>query len=194
MFRTAIRLVNVCRRMLWRLVLRLRGGRLGRRCTIQPGVSLACARRRPIVLGNGVRLMRGVVLTTAEGGRIELDDNVYIGEYGVITSRADIRIGAETIIAAHVNVVDFEDGGADSDAPAAAQPVEAEGVRIGRDVWFGAGVTVLKGVTIGDGAVVGAGAVVRHDVPERGVAVGNPARVLRLRGEPRRREPGEAGL
>lgn len=183
MFAVAIRLVNFCRVTFWRLVLRLRGGRLGRRCTIQPGVCLACARHRPIVIGHGVRLMRGVVLSTAEGGRIELGDNVYVGEYGVITSNAEIRIGPDTLIAPHANVVDFNHGQDDLDTPIVEQPVEAEPIRIGRGAWLGAGATVLKGVTIGEGAVVGAAALVRHNVPARGVAVGVPAQVIRYRGK-----------
>ncbi len=182
MIGAAIRLVNLCRVTFWRLVLRLRGGRLGRRCTIQAGVCLACARHRPIVIGHGVRLMRGVVLSTGERGRIELGDNVYVGEYGVITSNAEVCIGPDTIIAPHANLVDFNHGCADLRTPVAAQPLEAEPIRIGRDVWLGAGATVLKGVTIGEGAVVGAAALVRRDVPARAVAVGVPARVIRYRG------------
>jgi len=182
-FGIVLRLANFCRVTFWRLVLRLRGGRLGRRCTIQPGVCLACAPHRPIMIGDGVRLMRGVVLSTAGSGHIEVGDNVYIGEYGVVTSNAEIRIGADTIIAPHVNLVDFEHGYGDLDTPVITQPVDAEPIHISRDVWLGAGVTVLKGVTIGNQAVVGAAALVHRDVPARGVAVGIPARVIRYRGE-----------
>ena len=45
---------------------------------------------------------------------------------------------------------------------------------------IGANATVLPGVRIGRGAMVGAGAVVTKDIPEYGVALGNPAVVTRL--------------
>ncbi len=55
-------------------------------------------------------------------------------------------------------------------------------VTLGQDVWIGHGAIVLPGVSIGTGAAVGAGAVVtRKDVPPFAIAVGVPARVLRLR-------------
>ncbi len=55
----------------------------------------------------------------------------------------------------------------------------AEAIAIGDNVWLGGGVIVLPGVTIGAETVVGAGSVVVRDLPERVVAVGNPARVVR---------------
>ena len=56
-------------------------------------------------------------------------------------------------------------------------------IRISDGAWLGAGVIVLSGVTIGKGAVIGAGAVVTHDIPDRAVAVGVPARVVKMRDE-----------
>jgi len=43
---------------------------------------------------------------------------------------------------------------------------------------------VLEGVHIGKGAIIGAGAVVTKDVPAYAIAVGVPARVIRIRGQP----------
>jgi acetyltransferase-like isoleucine patch superfamily enzyme len=58
------------------------------------------------------------------------------------------------------------------------QPCVAAPVRIGSDVWIGAGVCILREVTVGDGAVIGAGAVVRHHIsPYDGVAR-IPARIM----------------
>jgi len=56
-------------------------------------------------------------------------------------------------------------------------------VRLGNDIWTGAGINILKGVTIGDGAVIGAGAVVTKDVEPYAIVVGNPHRVVRYRFE-----------
>lgn len=58
---------------------------------------------------------------------------------------------------------------------------------VGNDLWFGYGVTVMPGVRIGHGAIITAGAVVTGDVPNHGVASGNPAR------PPRRGVVGLAG-
>ena len=56
-------------------------------------------------------------------------------------------------------------------------------VRIGNNVWIGAGAIILPGVTIGDNTVIGAGSVVTHDIPADCVAVGSPCRVIREIGE-----------
>ena len=52
-------------------------------------------------------------------------------------------------------------------------------VKIGNNVWVGAGAVILPGVTVGENSVIGAGSVVTKDIPDNVVAVGNPCRVLR---------------
>lgn len=52
-------------------------------------------------------------------------------------------------------------------------------VLIKKNAWIGMNVTICPGVTIGKYAVVGAGAVVTKDVPDYGVAVGTPAKVIK---------------
>lgn len=56
-------------------------------------------------------------------------------------------------------------------------------VRIGAGAWLGANAIILPGADIGEGAVVGAGSVISKPVPANAIAVGNPARVIRYRGE-----------
>jgi maltose O-acetyltransferase len=51
-------------------------------------------------------------------------------------------------------------------------------VRIGRKAFVGVYAVVMPGVAIGDGAIVGAHSVVLHDVEDRTIVAGAPARVL----------------
>ena len=52
-------------------------------------------------------------------------------------------------------------------------------IHIKKNVWIGAGATVLKGVTIGENSVVAAGAVVSQDVPDNTVVGGIPAKIIK---------------
>ena len=51
-------------------------------------------------------------------------------------------------------------------------------VHIGDYAWIAQSSMLLPGVSIGRGAVVAAGAVVRCDVPDYGIAIGNPAKII----------------
>ncbi len=52
-------------------------------------------------------------------------------------------------------------------------------IKIGANVWIGAGSVILPGVSIGDNSVIGAGSIVTKDIPANVVAVGNPCKVMR---------------
>ncbi len=52
-------------------------------------------------------------------------------------------------------------------------------VKIGNNVFIGAGSVVLPNVTIGNDVIIGAGSIVTKDIPSNSVAVGNPARVIK---------------
>jgi acetyltransferase-like isoleucine patch superfamily enzyme len=54
-------------------------------------------------------------------------------------------------------------------------------VRVGQGAWIGNGAIVMADV--GRDAIVGAGAVVTTPIPDRAIAVGVPARVIRTRGD-----------
>lgn len=49
-------------------------------------------------------------------------------------------------------------------------------VKIGNNVWLGAGVTVIPGVSIGEGAIVQAGSTVVDNVPCGAIVGGHPAK------------------
>jgi acetyltransferase-like isoleucine patch superfamily enzyme len=57
--------------------------------------------------------------------------------------------------------------------------VIAKPIAIERNVWIGAGATIIGGVTVGENSVVAAGSVVTRNVPPNTLVGGNPARVIR---------------
>lgn len=59
-------------------------------------------------------------------------------------------------------------------------PFLYEDVYIGKGCQLGMNVTIMPGVHIGEGAIIGTGAVVTKDVPSWGVAVGFPAKVIKI--------------
>jgi UDP-N-acetylbacillosamine N-acetyltransferase len=52
-------------------------------------------------------------------------------------------------------------------------------VCVGRGAWIGIGAVVIEGLNIGEGALIGAGSVVVSNIPEKAVAYGVPARIIR---------------
>ena len=64
-------------------------------------------------------------------------------------------------------------------APQQRQSLYPAPIVIGRNVWIGAGVTVVPGITIGNNAVVGAGSVVTKNVPANTVVAGIPAKRIK---------------
>lgn len=110
------------------------------------------------------------------GDRAQLGHNSRIGQY--VTLGDDVVMGPDVIIMANAHA--FED----PDIPINKQgALPIEPVTIGKDVWIGTRVIILPGVTIGDHAIIGAGAVVTKNIPEKAIAGGNPAKVIRYRGE-----------
>lgn len=111
----------------------------------------------------------------------------------VIGSR--VKIGAGTLVVAGVVVnVDAEIGenvivntGAtiDHDCRIAAHVHLSPGVHlagrvsVGEASHLGIGAVVLPNVSVGKHCIVGAGAVVRENLPDKAVAVGNPARIIK---------------
>ncbi|MCA3929797.1 DapH/DapD/GlmU-related protein, partial [Burkholderia sp.] len=57
--------------------------------------------------------------------------------------------------------------------------VVAKPIVIERNVWIGAGATIIGGVTVGENSVVAAAAVVTRNVPPNTLVGGNPATVIR---------------
>lgn len=103
-------------------------------------------------LGAEVLLSTGVHLHCSE--HIVLADWAIVGEFSTIADSNHLRTGEDR----HVY-----------------HSTESAPIRIGRNVWIGAKVTIAKGVTIGDQCFIGANSVVTRDVEPWWLAAGSPA-------------------
>ena len=139
-----------------------------------------------IKIESGCALDRGVTLICSgelsARSKIEIAADTYINRNTIIDAIALIQIGRDCAIGPNCYLTDH-DHGLDPRFPPLQQPMVAKKTIVGDRVWLGANVTVLKGVQIGNDAVIGAGSVVTKDVPENAIAVGVPAKVLRIKND-----------
>ena len=108
---------------------------------------------------------------------VHLGDGVYANFKFTCVDDGNIFIGDHSLFGPNVTLV------------TATHPVNPElrltgmqynkDVRIGKNVWMGAGVIVLPGVTIGDNTIIGAGSLVNKDIPKNVIAFGSPCKVYR---------------
>jgi acetyltransferase-like isoleucine patch superfamily enzyme len=112
------------------------------------------------------------------GKNLHLGKNVFINLGCRFQDTGGITIGDGTLIG-HGSTLTTLNQAVD---PARRADMTPSPILIGRNVWLGAGVTVVPGISIGDGAIVGAGSVVTKDVPANAIVAGVPARIIRTTG------------
>lgn len=137
-------------------------------------------------LTTGVNLRIDIISTNDTSPYLYIGDNVQINDYVHIAVIKGIYIGENTLIASKVFISDHNHGNYRNDNQSSpnSNPISRElyskEVKIGKNVWIGEFVSILPGVTIGDGTIIGSMSVVTKDIPQNAIAVGSPARVIKL--------------
>jgi acetyltransferase-like isoleucine patch superfamily enzyme len=175
-----------------RLILRLglRKLRHGRRLVLDglafvgPGSVLQIGDKGRIELGRWAWVGHDCKLRCHEGV-ISIGAKTVLGQECTISAYQHVSVGRECVIADRVMLIDFDHGVVEVDRPIRQQGIYKRDVRVGNNVWVGYGACILRGVTVGDNAIIGTSAVVTKDVPANAVVAGVPARVIRMRDEPK---------
>ena len=149
-------------------------------------------RRVKLQIGRGGRIELGRWSWLGDGTKIRCHEGVVsigaksvVGQDCTISAYQHVSIGRECVIADRVMLIDFDHGAVEVERPVRLQGIYKRDVRVGHNVWIGYGACILRGVTIGENAIVGTSAVVTSDVPANAVVAGIPARVIRMRPEPK---------
>ena len=127
------------------------------------------------VLGLGMQLFTAVSASAYVASDVKLGCGVIVMPGAVI--RTSSVIGDGVII--NSGAIIDHDGSIGAWSHVGPGASLAGNVRLGEGAFLGAGCSVIPDVKVGNWTVVGAGAVVIRDLPERVVAVGSPARVIR---------------
>jgi acetyltransferase-like isoleucine patch superfamily enzyme len=152
----------------------LRHCALGQRVYV--GGALRCEARGTVSIGDRVCFFDGMLVSELlchAGAHVSIGEESTFNYGFSLEARQGVRIGRRCMIASLVRI---------GDGP----PGRTAPVVIGDDVWIAHGAIIEPGVEIGAGSVVSAGSVVRTSVPPGHLALGNPARVLRLEALPPR--------
>ncbi len=128
------------------------GARIGANCILGYGVYIDAGVR----IGDNCKLQNRVSIYHG----VTIEDGVFIGPHVAFTNDKHPRA---------VN----PDGKLSTDEDWTVSPIL---VRSGASI--GAGAVILPGITLGRWCLVGAGAVVSRDVPDHGLVIGNPARLI----------------
>ena len=159
--------------------------RLGANVFVDDRVTIFQAKNGgPIELGNRVAILRDTILETGHGGSLTIGADTWIHSRCQLNAyKASIQIGCDVQIAPNCAFYSYDHSLVPGEL-IKKQPLQAKGdIIVEDDVWIGFGVIVLSGVRIGKGAVIGAGAVVTNDIPIGAIAVGSPARVVKMRSD-----------
>lgn len=121
-----------------------------------------------------------------DADRVSIEDNVWLWHHSIIDGSNGVIIGKGAQIGAWVGI--FSHGSQVSVRLYGETYINVDrddrkgytrgSVTIGEYAFIGAQAIVLPNVTVGKGALIAAGAVVSSDVPDFGIARGNPAKVI----------------
>lgn len=112
----------------------------------------------PLRIGSHVEIANGCVLTSHTGG---------------------VEIGDDCLIGPNVSIIGNNYRYDRLDVPIRLQEkVSPKGIRVGSNVWIGAGCVFLDGADVGSGTILAPNSVVSGRIPENSIAQGNPAKVI----------------
>ncbi len=111
------------------------------------------------------------------GKNVYIGSNCYINFNLSMVDDGNIYIGDNSLIGPNVSILTVNHSL--DPIQRLEKKLSIDEVRIGNNVWIGAGVIIFPGVEIGDNSVIGAGSIVTKSIPANVLAMGNPCKVVK---------------
>jgi len=156
----------------------------GKWVQLEDYVYLSAIGKSPITIGDNVRIgafSRLIISTSFNciGQFIKIGNNVGLGEFAYLGGAGGLEIDNDCIIGQYFSCHPENHQFDDPNKPIRLQGLSRKGIKIGRNCWIGAKVTILDGVSIGNNCVIAAGAVVTKSMPSGSLIGGVPAKALK---------------
>lgn len=149
------------------------------RCIVSPRAEVELTRN--IHIGRSTQISSFVKIKATDG-RLVVGKQVSIATGCFIAADSGgVIIGDHTLIGPNVTIVGVNYRFSSIDVPIAHQGSTSKGIRIGDDVWIGAGTVILDGAHIGDHCIIKTNSVVSGTLEPYTVSQGQPARAVSTR-------------
>ena len=125
-----------------------------------------------LVINGNAFIEYGADIVLNKNSVMYVNDNLYLNCRATIRCYKTIKIGRDVLIG---NDLDMRDG----DGHILNGVLKNKEVVIEDHVWVGHNVRILKGVTLYKDCFIGAGSLVTKNVPEKCMALGYPAEVVK---------------
>jgi len=161
--------------------------RLGEGVSIDRNCYIDAISKDGIVVGNQVSIGKNTTIECSGtlrnlGKGLIIGDGVGLGTHGFFGCAGGVEIGNDTIFGNFVSLHSENHIYDDLSIPIRWQGVSRIGIKIGRNCWIGATVTILDGAIIEDGCIIAAGSVVtKGHYVSNGIYGGVPANLLKKR-------------
>ncbi|WP_436345405.1 acyltransferase [Natronorubrum sp. FCH18a] len=123
--------------------------------------------------GDGCRFFKGITFTY--GHNISIGDNTVVHDEVHLDDRGKLTIGDRVSVSDGVHVYSHDHDVVDQTAVRNYHTVVEDDVRLTYDAM------VRAGCKVGENAIVGARAIVQHDVPAHHIAIGMPAKSVKIK-------------
>ena len=116
-----------------------------------------------------------------DSSRIVIGNNCHFNYGCYLEGMGELIIGNNTLVGPKVQIISSGHNFNDLNTLIIDQGLMKGKVKIGNNVWIGAGAIILPNVIIEDGSIIGAGAIVTKSVDANSIMVGNPAKCINKR-------------
>lgn len=159
--------------------------KLGKGVTIDRNSYIDALSVEGILLGDNVSIGKSTTIECSGsiqdlGKGLKVGNNVGLGTHGFYGCAGGIEINDDTIIGNYVSFHSENHNYGNAALPIRLQGVNRKGIRVGKNCWIGAKVTILDGAEIGDNTIIAAGAVVTEGTYTGNVILGGvPAKIIK---------------